>query len=154
MNDVVAAAGLSHGAFYQHFKNKDELAHVLVLAAMRRMSTALVDLPSTARDGATGRAALRRWLRRYNTSHVDEVAMIRVWVDAQAHDTALGADAAPAIDWGRRRVAAFLRPRGFGDITAEALIMVALLDAFGSRQRSGRTIDAVAHVIQRGLLGQ
>ena len=79
--------------------------------------------------------------------------MIRVWVDAQTQDASIGADAAPAIDWGRRRVAAFLRPRGFGDVEAEAVVMVALLDAFGSQVRSSRVIDAAALIIQRGLLG-
>ena len=121
---------------------------------MQPLSTAFGDMPATAAEGATGTATLRRWLRRYNATHVNEAALIRVWVDAQAEQAPLGSDAAPAIDWGRRRVADFLRPRGFGDIEAEALVMVALLDAFGSRQRSSRTIDAVAHVIQRGLLGQ
>jgi hypothetical protein len=31
--------------------------------------------------------------------------------------------------------------------------MVALLDAFGSSARSSRALDAVTHVVQRGLLG-
>jgi hypothetical protein len=98
--------------------------------------------------------SLRQWLRVYNARHVDEAALIRVWVDAQAQGTTLGADAAPALDWGRRRVAKFLRPRGFGDVDAEALVMVALLDAFGSHVRSGRVVDAVAHIVERGLLGR
>jgi AcrR family transcriptional regulator len=149
VDDIVEAAGVSHGTFYQYFKNKNDLAHVLVLEAMRPLATAFVGMPVVSSDAA----ALRRWLRVYNASHVHEAALIRVWVDAQAQDSTLGADAAPAIDWGRRRVAGFLRPRGFGDVEAEAVVMVALLDAFGSHVRSGRVIDAVALIVQRGLLG-
>ncbi len=156
IDDIVAAAGLSHGTFYQYFKNKNDLAHVLVLEAMRPLATAFVGMPvmsATPTDGLADPAALRRWLRAYNASHIHEAALIRVWVDAQAQDATLGADAAPAIDWGRRRVASFLRPRGFGDVEAEAVVMLALLDAFGSQARSSRVIDAVAHIVEHGLLG-
>ncbi len=147
IDDIVAAAGVSHGTFYEYFKNKNDLAHVLVLDAMRPLASAFTGMPV----GDT--AALRDWLRGYNARHMDEAALIRVWVDAQAQGATLGADAAPALDWGRRRVASFLRPRGFGDVDAEAVVMVALLDAFGSHARSSRVVDAVAHIVQRGLLG-
>jgi hypothetical protein len=110
-------------------------------------------MPAVPGAVPTDPAALRAWLRRYNARHVDEASLIRVWVDAQAQGATLGADAAPALDWGRRRVARFLRPRGFGDVDAEAVVMVALLDAFGSHVRSSRVVDAVAHIVQRGLLG-
>lgn len=149
VDDIVEAAGVSHGTFYQYFKNKNDLAHVLVLEAMRPLASAFLDMPVDTNDAT----ALRRWLRVYNDSHMHETALIRVWVDAQAQDASIGADAAPAIDWGRRRVAGFLRPRDFGDVEAEAVVMVALLDAFGSQVRSSRVIDAVALIVQRGLLG-
>ena len=145
----MAAAGVSHGTFYQYFKNKNDLAHVLVLDAMRPLASAFAGMP--VMPGAPGE--LRGWLRIYNARHVDEAAMIRVWVDAQSQGATLGGDAAPAIDWGRRRVAKFLRPRGFGDVDAEAVVMVALLDAFGSQARSSRVLDAATHIVQRGLLG-
>jgi hypothetical protein len=80
--------------------------------------------------------------------------MIRVWVDATLDDDALRADSAAAFDWGRRRLARFLRPRDFGDVDTEALVMVALLAAFGARERSATMIDAAAHVIERGFLGR
>jgi AcrR family transcriptional regulator len=154
VDDIVAAAGLSHGAFYRHFKNKDEFAQVLVLEAIRPLAGALAQIPANTADGAAGTAALRRWLRRYNAQHVHEAAIIRVWVDATTPGAPLGADAAPAVDWGRRHMAGFLRPRGFGDIDVDAVVMVALLDAFGSQPRPATTVDAAAHIIQRGLLGQ
>ncbi len=154
VDDVAAAAGLSHGAFYQYFTNKGALAHALIMSAMRPLATAFADLPVPGIDGGFQTAELRRWLRRYNASHVHEAAIIRVWVDAQSEEAPIAADAAPALDWARRRLAAFLRPRGFGDVDAEAVVMVALLDTFGSQRRSSETIDAVAYIIRRGLLGQ
>ena len=155
VDDLVAAAGVSHGAFYRYFKNKDELARVLVLQAMQSVGTVFGAIPDPGSlDGPSGRATLRRWLRRYNETHVHEAAMIRVWLDAALQDASLRANSAPEFDWGRRRMARFLEPRGFGDIDTEALVMVTLLGAFGARQRSAPTIDAAAHLVERGLLGR
>jgi len=153
VNDVVAAAGLSKGAFYRYFESKDSLVQVLAVQAIRTVSTTLADFPAAAPDGAARTAAIRRWLRRYNATQAGEAEMIRVWADAAFQDATFRSDSAAALDWGRRRMASFLRPRGFGDVDAEAVISVALLGTFGSRERSAATIDAAAHVIERGFLG-
>jgi AcrR family transcriptional regulator len=155
VDDLVSAAGVSHGAFYRYFKNKDQLARLLTLQAMRSVAIVFGDIPpAAALEGPAGRATLRRWLRRYNETHVNEAAMLRVSLDAALHDAKLRADSAPAFDWGRRRMARFLQPRRFGDVDAEALVMVTLLGAFGARRRSAPTIDAAAHIIEHGLLGR
>ena len=52
IDDIVAAAGVSHGTFYQYFKNKNDLAHVLVLDAMRPLASAFAGMPAAA-TGAT-----------------------------------------------------------------------------------------------------
>lgn len=155
VDDVVAAAGVSHGAFYRYFQGKDHLAHVLAGRAIRTVSTAFVDVPpASALGGSPGKPALRRWLRRYNATQAGQAAMIRVWVEAARHDATFEPDSAAAIDWGRRRMVRFLTPRDFGDVDMEAVVMVALLSAFGAHERSAATIDAAVHVIERGLLGQ
>jgi AcrR family transcriptional regulator len=154
VDDIAEAAGVSHGAFYRYFKNKDELAHLLAADAMRTISTTLVEIPDVAADGRGARTALRRWLRAYNRAQAGETAMIRVWVDAALHDDTLAADSAAVIDWGRRRMVRFLRPRGFGDVEVDALVMVALVDAFGVRERPARTVDAAVQIIERGFLGR
>ena len=154
INDVVAAAGLSHGAFYRYFESKEAFAQVLAVQAIRTVSTALVDIPTGSTDGVTATAALRRWLRRYNATQAGEAAIIRLWAEAAASDATYRADSTAAFDWGRRRVAHVLRPRGFGDVDAEAVIAVALLSTFGSRERPAPTIDAAAHIFERGFLGR
>jgi AcrR family transcriptional regulator len=153
ITDIVAAAGLSKGAFYRYFDTKERLIQLLATHAIRTVSTALADVPPTAADGAAG-AGLRRWLRRYNATQAGEAAIIRVWADAAAQETSFRPDSAAALDWGRRRMAHFLRPRGFGDVEVEAVLTVALLGAFGSRERPAATIDAAAHIFERGLLGR
>ena len=45
VDDLVAAAGVSHGTFYRYFRNKDELARILVAAAIRTLGTTLMEIP-------------------------------------------------------------------------------------------------------------
>ena len=80
--------------------------------------------------------------------------MLRVWVDAALKDPAIRAESAPILDWGRRRMSHYLRPRGFGDVDIEAVFMVALLGVFGARQRPPAEVDAAGLIVERGLLGR
>jgi AcrR family transcriptional regulator len=154
VTDVVTAAGLSKGAFYRYFDSKDRLVQVLAVRAIQTVSTALTDIPATTADGAGRTAAIRRWLRRYNATQAGEAALLRLWADAAAHDPTFLTDSAAALDWGRRQMAQVLAARGFGDVDTEAVITVALLGTFGARERPGAAVDAAAHIIERGLLGQ
>jgi len=155
VDDLVAAAGVSHGAFYRHFRNKDQLARTLTARAVQTVGTAVVEIPDlSAFEGPAGKAALRRWLRRYNAAHAGEAVMLRVWVDAALKDPAIRAESAPILDWGRRRMSHYLRPRGFGDVDIEAVFMVALLGVFGARQRPPAEVDAAGLIVERGLLGR
>jgi Bacterial regulatory proteins, tetR family len=79
IDDVVEATGVSHGAFYRNFENKDQLARVLTTRAMRAVSIVLAEIP--------------------------------------------------------------------------ALVLLAVLSAFGSRARPPADVDAAAHIIQQGFLG-
>jgi AcrR family transcriptional regulator len=155
VDDLAAAAGVSHGAFYRYFRNKDQLARILTTRAVRAVGTTVTEIPEVpALDGQAGTGVLRRWLRRYNAAHANEAAMLRVWVDAALQDPALRAESAPMLDWGRRQVSRYLRPREFGDVDFDAVVMVALLGVFGARQRPAAEVDAAAHIIERGLLGR
>src|SRR5262249_12031418 len=117
IDDLVAAAEVSRGAFYRYFRSKEELARLLNARAVRPVREAVQDMPdTTVLDGTDGPATLRRWLRRYHSAHRGEAAMLRVWIDAAHQDPALRAESAPLLDWGRRRMARYLAPRGFGDV--------------------------------------
>lgn len=152
--DVAEAAGVSRAWFYRYFANKDQLARTLTMRAMQTVSQVLAELPASSLDGgAAGRSALRRWLRRYAATQSHEAAMLRVWVDAALQDATLRATSAPALDWGRRAMAPLLERRGFGNADTEAIVLVALLSAFGAKARSAAEVAAVAHVIEQGVLG-
>ena len=100
------------------------------------------------------RAALKRWLRSYNRALVNEAAMIRVWIDAGLQDDSLLSDSASVLDFGRRRMAQVLTPRGFGDADTDAVVMLAFVDAFGEHERPSRTVDAAVHIVERGFFGR
>ena len=146
VDDVVAAAGVSHGAFYRYFENKDELVQVIAVRSLRAVSGALAEVPSPG-----DRTALRRWLRHYNAVHAAEGAMIRVWVEAvddpmrrrPRRDVRLGAAAAgprPARSRVRRRRhrwrRAPRRARGLRLARAQPV-----------------EVDAALHVVEHGFLG-
>jgi AcrR family transcriptional regulator len=155
IDDLAAAAGVSHGAFYRHFRGKDQLARILTTRALQSVGAELLELPDvSALDATEARGVLRRWLRRYNAVHAGEAGMLRVWVDAVLQDPSLRADSAPPLDWGRRRMARYLHPRGFGDMDMEAVVGVALLGVFGARPRPASGVEAAVHVVERGLLGR
>jgi len=155
VDDLVEAAGVSHGAFYRHFQSKDQLARILTVRAMPAVRTAMLDIPDIADlDGQSGKALMRRWLRRYHVAHLSEAAMLHVWVDAALQEPGLRAESAPPFDWGRRRMAQYLAPRGFGDDDVDAVVFVALLAVFGARPRSSAEVEAAALIVEQGLLGR
>jgi AcrR family transcriptional regulator len=154
VDDVVDAAGLSHGAFYRYFKNKDQLARLLTAEAAQSVGALVMEIPDLSLlEPAARRPTLRRWLSQYHAAHASASGMLQVWVDASLQDPSLRSESAPLLDWGRRRMARYLHRRGFGDIDMEAVVMVALLGVFGARPRTPSEIDAAAHIIERGLLG-
>ena len=146
VDDVVAAAGVSHGAFYRYFDNKEELVQVVAVRALRAVSGALAEIPDLH-----DRAALRRWLRRYNAVHAEKAAMIRVWVEAI--DDPLRSDRAATFDWGRRQMARALAGRGFGNADVEGIALLGVIESFGSEPRQSSEVDAAVHVLQQGFLG-
>jgi AcrR family transcriptional regulator len=154
VDDIVTAAGMSHGVFYRYFKNKNEFVRVLVLHATRPLADALASLDAVDPDSPTADTDLREWLGRYHATQVKEAGLIRVWAEASAYGPLLGAAAAPALDHTRRQLANFLHHRDLGNRQVEAVVMLAVLEAFGDRHRSPLAFDAVMDILQRGLLGR
>jgi AcrR family transcriptional regulator len=154
VDDVVEAAGVSHGVFYRYFENKDQLARILTAGAVTTISVVFAEIPvDTPERPVTPKPVLKRWLRRYNTAQTSDAVMARVWSDAALQDATLRANLASAFDWGRRKLVSFLEPRAFGDIDVEAMVMVGFLSSFGARTRSATEVDAAALIIQQGFLG-
>lgn len=146
VDDVVEAAGVSHGTFYRYFENRDDLVQVVAVRALGSVSSALAELP-----GAADRTSLRRWLRRYNAVYEQMGAMIRIWT--QAVEDPMRDDRAAVFDWGRRRLVRLCPDRDFGDVEIDAAILLSFIEVFGSMPREPVEVDAAVHVVEHGFLG-
>ncbi|MBV9952030.1 MAG: TetR/AcrR family transcriptional regulator [Acidimicrobiia bacterium] len=144
VEDVVAAAGVSRGAFYRYFDNIESFVRIIAVRAVRAVSEVVAEPPDM-----TDRASLRRWLRRYDDVHAAKGPMIRVWVEAVGEP--FRGDHAAVFDWGRRRMARLLAGRAFGDADLDGLLLLAMVEAFGSVPRTGTEIDAAVHMIERAF---
>jgi AcrR family transcriptional regulator len=146
VDDVVTAAGVSRGAFYRYFANTETFVQLIAVRAVRAVSE-VVSQPPDMDD----RASLRRWLRRYGEVHAAKGPMIRVWVEAVGEP--FRSDQAAVFDWGRRRMARLLAGRAFGDADLDGLLLLGMVEAFGSVPRSAAEIDAAVRMVERGFLG-
>jgi TetR/AcrR family transcriptional regulator, transcriptional repressor for nem operon len=70
--DVMQAAGLTHGGFYKHFADKDELFVAAVRTALAQTATDIVAVA----QGSTGPAALRKLIGFYlSEAHLNNPVM-------------------------------------------------------------------------------
>jgi AcrR family transcriptional regulator len=153
VDDIAEAAQVSHGTFYRFFDNKDHIVRLVTLQAIQELNQTFDQVPDLA-DALTNSQAVRQWLRRYKATQATQVAMLRIWADAIADDPVLALESAAALDWGRRRLVRFLGARGFGDVEADALLMIPLLDAVSGVRDTPAPLGAAALTLEWGFLGQ
>ena len=155
IDDLAAAAGVSHGAFYRHFRRRTSSRASSRPGRCWRSGPSCCDLPDVSALDAT---EARRCCAGGSASTTRCTPVKRRCCASGStpalQDPALRADSAPPLDWGRRRMARYLQPRGFGDVDMEAVVGVALLGVFGARRRPATGIEAAVHVVERGLLGR
>lgn len=145
INDVVKAAGVSRGSFYTYFENIDDFVCVMGLRAIQQLSAVVRERPDVPVRGS-----LRQWLRRYAEVHVISGPLVDVWIEAI--EGPLRDERAAVIDWGRRRMATMLSARALGDVDIEAVILLAIIEEFGSQTSTKAELDAALLLIERGFL--
>ena len=79
---VVAAAGVSHGTFYTYFENKAALLDALIDVAGGDLQS-VVDAPWEGTDGSSTIAAV---IGRFVEVFSEQADVVRVWIEASAHD--------------------------------------------------------------------
>jgi len=157
VDDIVDAAETSHGTFYRYFENKHHLFRILASRAGRRVTAAMDRLPALDGDaGTTGAVAVvGDWVAEYFTTYAKEGPIIRVWVEAMSLDPVLGALTVEGVEALRRRVATFLAPRGFADVDADALVLLAFVDRTDNRVAGAaprpEDLDLTTRIILRGF---
>lgn len=127
--ELMAEAGLTHGAFYGHFKSKEDLA----VAACERAFLEKRDLYADIRNRHAGdkRAALEEFVTRYTTRVHRDQPSLGCPVAALAEDASRDGAKGPI----RRSFAAGLE-----------LMVEGLQSILGPRNKSGRREEALADV--------
>ena len=146
IDDVVKAANVSRGSFYTYFENIDDFVCVMGLRAIQQLSTVVQERPEVP-----VRPTLRQWLRRYAEIHVTTGPLVNVWIEAI--EGPLRDERAAVIDWGRRRMATMLNARALGDVDINAVILLSVIEEFGSKTSTKAGLDAALLLIERGFLG-
>ncbi len=155
VDDIVRLAGVSHGAFYLYFDDKQELFRILAAEAAEdmvgRVATLGEDPPPTGEG-------LVDWLADFVEGYRRHGAVIRAWMEDHARDGGLRelADASFARvveDLGRRVDTAALGPLG-------PVALMALLERYAyftiSRDLTADrdALRSVATLIERGFLAK
>jgi AcrR family transcriptional regulator len=155
VDDVVAAAGVSHGTFYRYFANKDDAFRVVAGRSGGRVFRAISRIPSV--EGAGFTRALKKWVGEYAETWQAEGPIFRLWVEAMAGDEALTDVTVGSMEVIRGTLARFLSARTFGDADMDAFLLLALLDLSDEAPGAGPAfdypVDTVVTLIRRGFLG-
>jgi AcrR family transcriptional regulator len=154
VDHVVTAAGLSHGGFYRHFENMDDLFHVLADRAAREMGELIESFPADVEPGA-----LHAWLENWFRSYRRHGGVISVWHELNDADADLaryaGEVAAAVLD----RLGRIVQARGFGDSTVDAAVLLALVEGVPHTvvaldyMAEDDAVDASLVVIRRAVFG-
>lgn len=71
VSDVMQAAGMTHGGFYKHFSNKEQLVHEAIETALTEVSTALARLTQGMSRNDALRAVINFYLSEDHMLHPD-----------------------------------------------------------------------------------
>jgi AcrR family transcriptional regulator len=152
VDDIVEAAGVSHGTFYRYFDNKDDFFRVLADGASARM----IELLDTLRADAEP-AELRRWLREWFATYDTNGGVISTWQEMRVDEeiASFSQQVAASV---LARLVHVLERRDFGDPAVDAFALLALIERLPysvyTLQFTDRAdaIEAMVTIIRRGFL--
>jgi AcrR family transcriptional regulator len=122
VDDIVAAAGVSHGTFYRYFENKDDFFRALAQAAAARMLDLIDRLDLTAAPDD-----LRSWLREWLAAYRADGGVISTWQEMQTSEelAAFSRRVAASVF---TRLVRLLERRDFGNAVVDATTLLALIE--------------------------
>ncbi len=154
VDDIVQAAGVSHGTFYRYFSNKDELVHELA----QRAAVSMVELIDTFPPEGDAEA-VRSWLDGWFRAYRDNGGVISAWQEIQYEDPVLVAFSLDVAMVAFDRLTRIIHRRGFGDATVDAIALLAVIERIPYNVLVLRHLDedealeASAFIVRRGLFG-
>ena len=153
VDDIVRHAGVSHGAFYLYFNDKQELFRILAAEAAEDMIARVAVLGADPRPAGED---LVDWLEGFVDGYRRHGAVFRAWMEDHARDRSLHRLAKDAFarvvdDMGRSVDTTALGP--LGPVALLALIERFTYFAISRDLKVDRdTLRSVAVIIERGFL--
>lgn len=154
VDDIAAAAKVSHGTFYRYFANKDDFFRVLAEGASTRMIDLLDRLRLDAPDDE-----LRTWMGDWFAAYEADGGVISTWQEMRTNEelTAFSQQIGAAVFV---RLEHLLAARGFGDPQIDAATLLALIERGPYSVHTlgfmgvDEAIEAMVTIIRRGYLAQ
>jgi AcrR family transcriptional regulator len=145
IDDIVAVAGTSHGAFYLYFRNKEELLHRLAVdcaAQLRELAASLAALPRPVSQDD-----LESWVTDFVALYQQDGPVIRVWLDNRDTDPLMQALANDALGPLAQALSQVVDPRLAGrlDERMAGLGLLSMLERLSSYLRD----DVPEHLAAR-----
>jgi AcrR family transcriptional regulator len=152
VDDIVEAAGVSHGTFYRYFSNKDDFFRTLAEAASARMIDLIDRLQLDAEPDE-----LRLWLQEWFQAYAADGGVISTWQEMQTNEdlAAFSQQVAASVF---TRLVRMLDRRDFGEPVVDAVTLLAVLERVPYSvytlqfTTEADAIESMITVIRRGLL--
>ena len=151
IDDIAERAQVSHGAMYRYFRTKGELFRALAAQSAARFNQAFDELSALDLHQPDAGDRFRAWVQDYAKTCAEAAAFMRIWAEALARNAELGSDSAAMIRFSCSRLTSVLSQRGAGDPHAEALVMLAALEAVTTVGMTSDQIDIGAEAIERSF---
>ena len=132
VDDIVERAGISHGAFYLYFRNKEDLLHRMAVECaegLRGLTTQLETMPRPVDPDD-----LESWVSRFVAAYHDDGPVIRAWLDNREAGPLMQALANDALGPLARALGAIVDPVTVAAVGEDltGLGMLALLERLSS----------------------
>ncbi len=155
VDDIVAAADVSHGSFYRYFASKEELFRVVAERAFRELSALMSAFPAADELDRLG-----AWLDRCFGFYDATGGIITTWQEVDLDDPALREYALEVSVTVREQLARILHERGFGPSMIDALSVVSIAEylpytvvTLGTIERDAVSA-AAEHFVRVAVYGQ
>ena len=149
IDDVAAAASMSHGTFYRYFSGKEDLFRELAQPAVDDMLVLLEELPRP-------RGGFHAWSRRLYQTHEIHGGVVSAWAESERSRAVLSPDVVREIN---DVVEAALGQRAFGDLRVDALLFLAHAERAPYIARTyprlpqPDAVTATGEILERGFFG-
>lgn len=124
VDDIVERAGVSHGAFYRYFRNREDLLHRMAVECGAMLGVLTAELNAMPRP--VDRTEFGEWVGRFVAAYHEDGSVIRVWMDNRDTDPLMQALANDSLGPLARALASLVDP-DTASVVGESMAAVGML---------------------------